>query len=115
MFEASYFEAVIFKSQLFRYCFTELSRKLGNLTVDEHAVLDGFWEALNATNRDVVDLDLIVYLRTSPEVAFQRMQRRGRQEESTVPFSYLQALHTCYEEWLIEKKFGAGILVHYVG
>ena len=79
---------------------------MGNLTIDEHAVLDGFWDTLDK-NMDIISLDLIVYLRTRPEVAFQRMQSRGRAEESVVPLSYLESLHQCYEDWLIHKKFGA--------
>ena len=51
-------------------------------------------------------LDLIVYLRTSPEVAYQRMRSRNRAEESGAPFSYLQHLHEAYEDWLIRQKFG---------
>lgn len=44
-----------------------------------------------------LNLDLIVYLRTSPEVAFNRMRARNRKEESGAPLSYLQCLHEAYE------------------
>lgn len=34
--------------------------------------------------------DLIVYLRTSPEVAYERIKKRARDEESCVPIEYLK-------------------------
>ena len=40
-----------------------------------------------------LDLDLIVYLRTTPDVAFERMRSRGRKEESGAPLDYIKALH----------------------
>ena len=53
-----------------------------------------------------LDLDLIVYLRADPKVSYQRMQCRGRNEESDVPLAFIQSLHNVYEDWLIEQKFG---------
>ena len=35
-------------------------------------------------------LDLIVYLRTSPEVAYKRLQARGRKEEAGVPMKFIE-------------------------
>lgn len=43
-----------------------------------------------------------VYLRSSPEVVFNRMQQRNRPEESTVTLDYLTDLHKQYEKWLME-------------
>ena len=51
----------------------------------------------------VLDLDLIIYLRTSPEVAYSRMMDRGRKEEAGAPLNYLQLLHDAYEDWLINQ------------
>lgn len=53
-----------------------------------------------------IHLDLIVYLRTSPEVAYERLKKRGRKEEAGVPMEFIQHLHQCYEEWLMSEKFG---------
>ena len=49
----------------------------------------------------LVSLAIIaVYLRTSPEVAHQRLCSRARKEESTVPKEYIYSLHRQYERWL---------------
>ena len=43
-----------------------------------------------------------VYLRTNPEVVYERMKKRNRSEESHVPLEYLQQLHNLHESWLID-------------
>uniref|UniRef100_A0A287CVA9 Thymidine kinase 2 n=1 Tax=Ictidomys tridecemlineatus TaxID=43179 RepID=A0A287CVA9_ICTTR len=48
-----------------------------------------------------VSIDLIVYLRTTPETCYERLKKRCRQEEKVIPLEYLSALHQLYEEWLI--------------
>ena len=35
-------------------------------------------------------LDLIVYLRTSPAVAYERLKARGRKEETGVPMEFIE-------------------------
>ncbi|XP_051166707.1 deoxynucleoside kinase [Leptopilina boulardi] len=51
-----------------------------------------------------IETDLIVYLRTSPEVVYKRMRERARKEEDCVSLDYLQQLHKIHDEWLLERK-----------
>jgi len=44
--------------------------------------------------------DGIIYLKCSPEKCYERMNRRGRNEESTVSIEYLKEIHLNHEEWL---------------
>ena len=39
------------------------------------------------------------------QVCYERLQKRGRPEESTVTLEYLQHLHHRHEEWLTNKSF----------
>jgi deoxycitidine kinase len=43
--------------------------------------------------------DGIIYLRCSPEKCLERMNERGRNEESGVPLEYLKELHINHENW----------------
>ena len=54
-------------------------------------MLDSWWKWLDTHMG--LDLDLIVYLRTTPDVAFDRMRSRGRKEESGAQLDYIKALH----------------------
>jgi len=45
--------------------------------------------------------DLVVYLRTSPEVALERLQKRGRPEEKTLTLDFITNIHQLHENWLI--------------
>lgn len=44
---------------------------------------------------------LLVYLRTTPEIVYERMKTRARSEEKCIPFEYLKQLHELHENWLI--------------
>lgn len=50
-----------------------------------------------------IETDLIVYLRTSPEIVYQRMRVRARKEENTVSLEYLKQIHEIHDEWLFYK------------
>lgn len=45
-----------------------------------------------------------MYLRTTPEVVYERMRKRARSEESCVPLKYLEELHKLHEDWLIANR-----------
>jgi len=48
------------------------------------------------------DIDIhYLYLRTEPEVCFDRVHVRQRSEESNISLDYLQSLHECLDEWLL--------------
>ena len=44
--------------------------------------------------------DGIIYLQCSPLKCYERMNKRGRNEESTVMIEYLEEIHNKHEEWL---------------
>lgn len=44
-----------------------------------------------------------VYLRTSPDVVYQRMKTRARKEENCVSLEYLQQVHNIHDEWLYHQ------------
>lgn len=42
-----------------------------------------------------------VYLRSSPEVVYERVKARGRPEEAGLSLQYLKELHDSHERWLM--------------
>lgn len=44
-----------------------------------------------------------MYLRTTPEIVYQRMQTRGRKEEDSVPLEYLRQIHEIHDDWLYRQ------------
>ena len=42
-------------------------------------------------------------IRTTPEVAYERILARHRNEEVKIPFEYIRQLHELHEQWLISR------------
>ena len=43
----------------------------------------------------------IIYLRADPETSYERIKKRCRSGEETIPFEYLKQLHLKHEQWLM--------------
>lgn len=83
-----------------KYCFLENIYKTDKITAVEYEILDKWFTWMTAEHD--CSLDLIFYLRTSPQTCHDRLNIRGRPEEtSTITLDYLQSLHDLHESWLI--------------
>lgn len=85
-----------------RYCFVENMRRNGSLEDGMYNTLTEWYKFIDESIH--IQADLIIYLRTSPEVAHERIRQRARSEESCVPLKYLQELHELHEDWLIYHR-----------
>jgi deoxyadenosine/deoxycytidine kinase len=85
-----------------RYCFAKNAFELGNMMLMEwHLYQEWFsWLAETYTQQP----HGFIYLKVDPAICYQRLLKRNRDEEATVPLDYLQKLHEKHESWLIEKK-----------
>jgi deoxyadenosine/deoxycytidine kinase len=45
-------------------------------------------------------LNAVVYVNTDPDICFQRISKRAREGESTIPLDYLKNCHKYHENWL---------------
>lgn len=86
-----------------RYIFVENMYQSGVMSEAEYHVYNEWYKAILG----YVDcgVDLIVYLRTDPELVYARVRDRARDEEQQIPLEYLKALHSCYEKWIFEEKY----------
>jgi deoxynucleoside kinase len=51
-----------------------------------------------------IKCDLFIYLRSKPEVAFERIKIRNRKEENSISLEYIKNIHELHEEWLIKNQ-----------
>lgn len=82
-----------------RFCFVEKMLSSGVLHDGMYHVLQEWYNFIHEHHE--IHCDLIVYLRTDPEVVYERMMKRARSEETCVPLEYLTDLHRLHENWLI--------------
>jgi len=87
-----------------RHVFGKNLVQTGKMSPSEFEVLDSWFEFLKSCPSVDLGVDMVIYLRTSPEVAYQRLKARARSEEKLVPIEYLRELHDLHEKWLIENK-----------
>merc|ERR1712183_597090 len=80
-----------------RYCFVENMYRTEKMLGCEYEVLDEWFKF--ATKDSALDLkvDLIIYLKTTPEKALERINIRARSEENQIPLEYLKQLHKEHE------------------
>lgn len=93
-------ERSIFSTQ---YCFIELHRRLNNIDSIKYEIFKQWFEFIIKNSR--IEIDLIIYLRTTPDVLINRIQQRNRLEDQNIELSYLEYLQEVHDDWLIEKKF----------
>ncbi|OXA65200.1 deoxynucleoside kinase [Folsomia candida] len=83
-------------------CFVKNLHNEGLMEDAEYTVLTEWFDFARETMP--MKVDLIVYLRTDPEVAYKRIVQRGRFEETAIKMDYLQSIHNLHEDWLINEK-----------
>jgi len=86
-----------------RFVFIEAIKSLNFIDQSQyHILIDWF----NLIESKVPPVNEVIYLRTSPEIAYNRLKLRNRPEEQTVNLEYIQLLFNLYENWLIHQTFG---------
>ncbi|XP_071106099.1 thymidine kinase 2, mitochondrial-like isoform X1 [Haliotis cracherodii] len=88
-----------------RYCFVENNYRSQTINGLEYAVLTEWFDWLSKTQK--AELDLIVYLRADPEVCYERIKKRLRKEEASVPKKLIDDLHDLHEDWLVKQTLGS--------
>lgn len=84
-----------------RYCFARMLHE-GNMIQElEWAVYGQMWDWYMRNTQLPIGF---IYLRVTPEVCYERLKKRNRSEEAGVPLEYLQKLHVCHDQLLIEKN-----------
>ena len=80
-----------------RYVFTENNFESGHLHPLQMEVFKKIYERLAWVP------DILIYIRTDPQICYKRMQERGRNCESSVSLDYLQKIHDKYEKLMMDS------------
>ncbi len=81
-----------------RYVFAELQYEQNKMTKLELDLFQELYEQLAWSP------DVIIYIKTDPMVAMQRMNKRARECENKVTLEYLQEVHKKYEDLLNKRE-----------
>lgn len=88
--------------------FAEVNHEIGHISDRDWATYLHLYESFCQV---VPPPDIVVYLRTSPEVASQRIRQRGRESEQGISLDYLTRLHLAYDRWFQSMKAQTTALV----
>lgn len=77
-----------------RHVFTQLQLEDGLINKKELDLFDKLFAEFSW------DQDVIIYVKTSPEVCYERMKKGGRECEDTVPLEYLKKLDNKHDDML---------------
>ena len=95
-------DQVVLERSIFtdRHVFAKNLYAQGAMNDSEWQVYQQLWDflALNYCEQP----SKIIYLRTPAEVCLERIRKRGREEEQTMPLDYLKRLETLHDEWLMD-------------
>ena len=81
-----------------RHVFCKLQQQLGYMDDAEMVVLDEVYK------RTYWEPDVMIYLRSSPGVAYDRLRRRARPCEEAVDRAYMNHLHEAYEDMVAKMS-----------
>ena len=98
--EVRFFERTLDSS---KFVFSELAHKEGNLADHELAIIDAWFEQLK---QSLPPIGLYIYLRTSPQIAIERIRKRDRPEESNLDVEFVTKLHDLHEQWMVQEQYG---------
>ncbi len=84
------------------YCFAYNSYQAGFLSHLEWKVYEAWFSFL--VDQSCKDPKGFIYLRVSPEIAYERVRKRNRSSEKTISLDYLKQIHERHESLFIRKE-----------
>ena len=85
-----------------KYIFEKMLYDNKKISEIEHQMYNLWFNFYNEYVRKEFN-NITVYLRCDPKVALERIKKRGRIEEQNIDLDYLNQIHQCHEEWLLNK------------
>ncbi|KAM3136692.1 hypothetical protein pb186bvf_011137 [Paramecium bursaria] len=86
-----------------RELFFKTCHEMGCINQIEYQIYEQFYHWLMEQYSEYM-VDCVIYVNTPAQTCLERLTRRGRQEEASVPLDYLFKLQQRHEEWLFKQK-----------
>ena len=86
-----------------RYVFAELLREQKKIDDIEWALYNEWFNWLSNEFMMIKPSEFI-YLKADPKISYKRIQQRTRDEESSIPLSYIVDISNKHDSWLLSKK-----------
>ena len=86
-----------------RNCFATYGYKTGNISEIEWKIYSMWYDWFRG-HLSQLDNARYIYLKTTPEVSHQRIKRRSRSEESSIPLEYLRSINDLHDTWFNLRK-----------
>jgi len=80
-----------------KYIFAKMLYDDGLIDEIEYQIYNKWFDELL---KDVISLNGIIYLKTTPEIAHERTQNRNRKGEENISLDYLKACNSYHEKWI---------------
>jgi deoxyadenosine/deoxycytidine kinase len=87
-----------------KMCFASAQYDLGNMNDIEWHGYSMWYDIMIGKFPEVMAFSKVIYLRASPEACLRRINARSRNSEGGIELSYLQLLHSKYEQWLMSPE-----------
>jgi len=82
------------------HVFAKLAIENGNMNQLEKDIYESWFYDMEKSFKHIVRPDAILYIRTVPKIAFERLKKRGRDEEKNVPLEYLTLISQKHDEMM---------------
>lgn len=94
------------------YVFAENCYLSGKMNKVEWDLYNSWYNWLTHSKMiDRLEPDGFIYVRAEPVISLERLKKRARDEESSVPLEYLVDIHKRHDEWLLSKDMTTPVLI----
>jgi deoxyadenosine/deoxycytidine kinase len=82
-----------------KFIFEKILHDNGDISLIEHKIYNLWCDFYSKYVRDFKN-ELIIYLKCDTTIAYERIMKRGRDEEKNIPFEYLDQVNKYHDNWL---------------
>lgn len=90
-------------------CFALLCKENNTMNEIEWELYNNWFNWLN--DKFDVESSGYIYIQTKPSTCYERIKKRERKEEETIPLEYLNQLNSKHEDWMLKEQQKDNVLI----